>query len=87
MKKSIHQLFLEGVENMNIEMTDPMYKAYLFFYIIGQIDMTGYSVERAERKYRVVERFINLQITEQKQQSKTLKKMLKGMVKCLEGSK
>jgi len=79
MKKSIHTLFLEVVEeqkpNFNQPTKDEMVKVYNT--ILDRIDFTNYTQKQIERKQIVVKKFISLQFTEKNRRSVSLKKIIK----------
>ena len=78
MKKSVHTLFLEVVEEQqpNFQTPDRFEMLMVCNSILDRIDFTGYSQERVERKMTVVEKFVNLMFYQKSSRSKSLKKYL-----------
>jgi len=79
MKKSVHTLFLEVVEEQQPDFDNPTDIQMLFVMnsILDRIDFTGYTQERIERKMDVVEKFVRMMFTQKSSWSQSLKKLVK----------
>jgi len=62
MKTSVHTLFLEVVEEQQIDLTSPykLERVLCIDKICDKIDWSEYNQFRAERKVRVIEKFVNM---------------------------
>ena len=62
MKTSVHTLFLEVVEEQQIDLTSPykLERVLCIDKICDKIDWSEYNAARAERKIRVIEKFVNM---------------------------
>lgn len=62
MKTSVHTLFLEVVEEQQIDLTSPykLERVLCIDKICDKIDWSEYNPARAERKIRVIEKFVNM---------------------------
>ena len=67
MKKSTHTLFLEVVEENSIDLNSPykLEQKLCINKICDKIDWSEYNPFRAERKVRVIEKFVNMMFDEQ----------------------
>jgi len=79
MKKSVHTLFLEVVEEQQPDFDNPTDIQMLFVMnsILDRIDFTGYTQERIERKMDVVEKFVRMMFKQKSSWSQSLKKLVK----------
>ena len=62
MKKSTHTLFLEVVKENSIDLNSPykLERTLCINKICDKIDWSEYNAFRAERKVRVIEKFVNM---------------------------
>jgi len=62
MKTSVHTLFLEVVKEQQIDLTSPykLERVLCIDKICDKIDWSEYNQFRAERKVRVIEKFVNM---------------------------
>jgi len=68
MNKSTHTLFLEVVEENSIDLNSPykLERVLCINKICDKIDWSEYNQFRAERKVRVIEKFVNMMFDEKK---------------------
>ena len=68
MKKSTHTLFLEVVEENSIDLNSPykLERVLCISKILDKLDFNEYNKVRAQRKVRVIEKFVNMMFDEKK---------------------
>lgn len=78
MEKSTHTLFLEVVEENSIDLNSPykLERVLCINKICDKIDWSEYNSFRAERKVRVIEKFVNMMFEQPTLRGKSLKKMI-----------